>query len=54
MRRFTLLAAVTAAVALPLLTAAPASAEEPCYTAHVKGFDTFAVCLPLPIPELEP
>lgn len=57
MRRSTLLVAATAALALPLVAAAPASAdpvERRCYTPHVDGFDSFEVCYFLPVVELEP
>lgn len=57
MRRTSLLLAATAALALPLLAATPASAdpiEQKCYTPDVKGFDTFQVCYFLPVVELEP
>ena len=57
LRRTSLLLAATAALALPLLAAAPASAdpvERRCYTPHVGGFDSYEVCYFLPVIELEP
>lgn len=49
MRRLTLLAAATAAVALPLLAATPAAAEPRCYTLGVPGQDAYQVCRYLPV-----
>lgn len=57
LRRTSLLLAVTAALALPLLAAAPASAdpvERRCYTPHVAHFPSYEVCYFLPVIELEP
>lgn len=57
MRRTSLLLAATAALALPLIAAAPASAdpiERRCYSPSVPGFDTYEVCYFLPVIELEP
>lgn len=49
MRRFAMLVVTTAALALPMLAlAAPASAENRCYTVYVDGFHTVESCLPLP------
>ncbi len=56
MRRIALLATAVAVVALPLVTASSASADERrCYTLGAPGFDRYEVCRYLPIdPELEP
>lgn len=50
MRTIALALAATAALAVSVVSAAPATADERrCYTPHVAGQDSFEVCYYVPI-----